>query len=281
LDGRFVEYFDTHGGLAVLGYPITDAFVDPESGLLIQYTQNARIEYFPDPQLGDFVTRLNPLGETMGGWQPPLGAGQGAFGAQPDCDFFPISGHNVCYAFREYFEAHGGLATFGYPISEFTLESDRIVQYFQGFQLAFYPENLPGDQVRVSPLGRAHFEVMGYDKRLLWPNPPSETMSYEVVELQAQASVLHPVLGPSGTQNIFVIVRDQNMMPVQGAAVTLVAHFPGLDRTMLMPQTDERGLSQWALSYEAQTPGTLISLDVLVSQGTLMAATRDSFRIWW
>ncbi len=48
IDGQFVRFFDLQGGLEILGYPITDAFVDPRSGWLIQYFQNARMELVLD-----------------------------------------------------------------------------------------------------------------------------------------------------------------------------------------------------------------------------------------
>jgi hypothetical protein len=67
IEARFVAYYDSHGGLAILGYPITDAFLDPSSGLLIQYFQNARIELVPDLVSGELQPRLSPLGELMGG----------------------------------------------------------------------------------------------------------------------------------------------------------------------------------------------------------------------
>jgi hypothetical protein len=58
LDAEFVEYFDNHGGLGILGFPITDAFVDYWTGLVIQYTQNGRMELFPDPTSDDMQVRL-------------------------------------------------------------------------------------------------------------------------------------------------------------------------------------------------------------------------------
>ena len=62
LAAEFVDYFDSHGGLELLGYPITDAFVDPWTGLLIQYTQNSRLELYPDPDSGTMRVRLKELG---------------------------------------------------------------------------------------------------------------------------------------------------------------------------------------------------------------------------
>ncbi|RIK46904.1 MAG: hypothetical protein DCC58_01610 [Chloroflexi bacterium] len=57
--GRFLEYWSQHGlefgdpefsereSLALFGYPISEPYVDAESGLLVQYFERARFEYHP------------------------------------------------------------------------------------------------------------------------------------------------------------------------------------------------------------------------------------------
>lgn len=105
--------------------------------------------------------------------------------------------------------------------------------------------------------------------------------AYVVTELRPTASVWSPCLGPSGAQQVFVVVRDQNVNPVAKAAVLLIAHFPDGDRAVVMPQTDENGISQLSLLYEGQPPGQVVTLEFLVIYGELQAQTRDSFRIWW
>lgn len=277
VDGRFVDFFDGHGGLAILGYPITNSFIDPQTGWLIQYFQNARVELAPDSG-GVLTVRLSPLGEMLGGWQPPLPANSGS-GA--GCRVYAESGHSVCHAFLDYYLADGGPALFGYPISEFRLENDRIVQYFQGFRLDWYPDDPSGINVRVAPLGRVHFDTAGYDPALLEPGLPTDMLLYRIIELQPQASVSKPVVQPSDAEEVFVTVRDQNANPVAGASVTLVAHFPEGDRTIIMPLTDDAGYSRLTLTFEGQMPGTDVPLEFWVVRGEIQASTRDSFRIWW
>lgn len=279
IDGRFVEYFDGHGGLEILGFPITDSFIDPLSGHLIQYFQNTRMEFVPDRANGANSVHLSSLGEMLGGWEVP-GAG-GSWMDPGACRDYAESGHQVCYAFLEYFDRHGGPALFGYPISEFRLENDRIVQYFQGFRLDWYPEDATGSAVRVAPLGRAHFELAGYDPALLRPSLPSDIFLYRVTELRAKGSVLHPVVGSSGEQVVFLQVRDQNLNPVRGAAVTVTVHLAGEDRILMLPLTDERGLTQVGLAFEAQPPGANVVLEFWAVFGEFQATTEDSFLVWW
>jgi len=281
LGASFIEFYDSLGGTEILGYPISEPFVDPLSGWLIQYTENARMELVPSRQEGESRPRLSSLGEALGGWEPPLEAPGGIFGSSANCRFYSESHHNVCYAFLDFYESRGGPAAFGYPISEFTLEAGRIVQYFQAFRFDWYPEDPGGGRVRLAPLGRAHFERLGYDLELLRPRRPDDLSAFVVTELRLNASLMVPVAPSAGSQTVFLAARDQTLGPVARAAVMLVAHFPNGDRTLVMPLTDDRGVSRLTLTYEGVPPGSTVDLEFWVVYGELQAVTRDSFRIWW
>lgn len=281
LDAHFLFYYDAHGGMELLGYPITDAFLDPYTGLLIQYFQNARLELAADPETGMLTVRMSPLGDLMGGWQASAEVKSPLAGSRPGCEYYPQSRHSVCHAFLAYFLEHGGPEQLGFPISEIVLENDRLVQYFQGFRLEWTPEYGDAYPVRVAPLGSVHFNYMGYNRDLLRPGPPANTFSYEVLTLQAAASVARPVTGRRDEQTVFLHVLDQNFRPVQNAAVTLVVHFRDEERTLVMPPTDLTGITQAVFYFEDKIPGELVTLDYVISYGTIAANTEDSFRIWW
>lgn len=281
LAAEFVAFFDAHGGLEILGYPITEAFLDSPSGLRIQYTLNARLELVPAGLGGETQARLSALGEALGGWQSPMPESQSPFGAAPGCRYYPESGHSVCHAFLQFYRAHGGPDLFGYPISEITIESDRMVQYFQSFRLDWYPEDPGGGGVRVAPLGRRHLEAMGYDLALLRPQLPGDRLTYQVTQLQAASSVGAAVAGSSGAQQVYLVVRDQNLNPVPRASVLLVARFPSVERTLMMPLTDDHGVSRFTLTYDRVSPGSNVDLEFWVMFGGLAVTTRDSFRVWW
>lgn len=276
LEAQFVDFFDASGGVDILGFPITDGFVDPQSGRMIQYTENARLEWISDSaDTGHAI--LRPLGEMLGGWQPPVDPGSVD---SRGCRFFQETGHSVCYAFLDFFNNHGGVDLFGYPISEFTLQDDRIVQYFQRFRLDWHPEADPPNQVRVAALGREHFDQSGYSPDLLRPAARGPNGDYRVTQLQTSASVLYPVLPQAGTQQIYMVVRDQNLFPVPGAAVMLVAHLPDGDRYNLMPTTDSQGLSRLALTLGEVPRGTKVNLEIWVFFQQMQSVARDSFVVW-
>jgi hypothetical protein len=279
LDSLFVDYFDAHGGLEVLGYPITDSFIDPLSGQLVQYLQNTRLELVRE---GEGTTvRLPAMGELLGGWANPMEQNESAASSEEGCRYYRESGHSVCYAFLDFYERHGGPPLLGYPISEFTLRNGRLVQYFQGFRLDWYPDEVLGQQVRVAPLGRAHFEMMGYDRSLLRARPPDGMIQYRVVELRPIVSVWKPIVRASDRQQVYVSVTDQNFNPVRGAGVTLIVHFADQERMFIMPPTDQKGVSQLEFDFQGQPPGTNVTMQVWVIYGELLASSRDSFRVWW
>jgi hypothetical protein len=281
LDSRFVPIFDEHGGLPIVGYPITEAFIDPEGGVLIQYTQNARFELIPNFETGELTPRLVPLGEAMGGWQLPLDPGEVPSTANSDCRYFPETGHQVCHAFLDYFEAQGGLAVFGYPISELSMENDRLVQYFQHFRLDWHPDDAINGAVQVAPLGRLHFEQLGYSRRLLRPSLPSDTIHYLPLDLSAHPSVLKPVCHRTDTQEVFIAVQDQYANPVEGATAFVIVEFDQGARTFVLPLTDQDGISGLVLPVEDQPIGSRVDLEYWIAYGDMLTITRDSFLIWW
>jgi hypothetical protein len=74
--------------------------------------------------------------------------------AQSQSDqYFPDTGHTVRGEFLDYFNAHGGLRVFGFPITEeFTLNS-RTVQYFQRVRLELWPDKPAEQRIQLGALG--------------------------------------------------------------------------------------------------------------------------------
>jgi hypothetical protein len=75
--------------------------------------------------------------------------------------YSPETGHNITRAaFYSYYQANGGLAQFGYPLSEETsevLEDGKTyqVQYFERARFEWHPENSnPQFQVLLGQFGR-------------------------------------------------------------------------------------------------------------------------------
>src|SRR5437588_7343141 len=79
--------------------------------------------------------------------------------AQTQRQTFPETGKTLAGGFLDYWTRHGGLAQFGYPISnEMAEKSDTdgktyTVQYFERAVFEYHPENHPPYDVLLSLLG--------------------------------------------------------------------------------------------------------------------------------
>ncbi|HET8626738.1 MAG TPA: hypothetical protein VFL91_04935 [Thermomicrobiales bacterium] len=155
VQGRFLDYWVAHGGLAINGYPLTDEIqqqLEDGKTYTVQYFERVRMEYHPenaDPQyqvlLGQFGRALHPA--------DPAAA------ARPGEAYFAATGHNLGGGFLAYWQANGGLAQFGYPLTEeFTqyLEDGKpyTVQYFERARFEYHPENQPPYDVELGQFGR-------------------------------------------------------------------------------------------------------------------------------
>ncbi|MFW6074833.1 MAG: polysaccharide deacetylase family protein [Chloroflexota bacterium] len=146
VSGAFLAYWNRLGDLPIFGYPLSDAF--EENGRTVQYFERARFELHPENAGTPYEILLTRLGADMTehrtGEAPfrPLQAGDDA-----NCTFFPETGHRLCFGFRAYWESHGGLPVFGYPISEEFRERNPdtgqtyTVQYFERARFEWHPEN--------------------------------------------------------------------------------------------------------------------------------------------
>jgi len=155
LQGRFLTYWQGHGGLAINGYPLGDEFTETlEDGrpYTVQYFERVRLEYHPEnanPQyqvlLGQFGRRIHPADP------PALPA--------PGTRYFTETGHNLGGSFQRYWEANGGLAQFGYPLTDEFKEqladgNTYTVQYFERARFEYHPENSPPYDVLLGQFGR-------------------------------------------------------------------------------------------------------------------------------
>ena len=258
----------------IFGYPITEAFINQTTGHLIQYFERALFELHPEKapelpvenkRLGDF---LYQKGEVVPIPMKSLG-----------CQYFPETNHQVCYAFLEFFKNHGGIAQFGYPISEIEIQDGRYVQYFQRVCFEWHPDQAPGKRVILAELGRLYFDTVHEDPQRLRPSNDS-TLIRTILNLQVRAFPKTAVMALRGNQAIYVIVQDQNLVPVPNATVLMTIKYPsGMEdaRTLV---TDENGIAVIPFLVDQQISGS-VEVNVKVSTSSLEQTTRTSFRLWW
>lgn len=61
----FRAYWEKWGGLRIFGFPLTDEYIDPETGLTVQYFERARFEWHPGSDPENFDVVLGRIGDEL------------------------------------------------------------------------------------------------------------------------------------------------------------------------------------------------------------------------
>ncbi|MEA3338483.1 MAG: hypothetical protein U9R15_00815 [Chloroflexota bacterium] len=267
---EFLEFYEAQGGIEIFGYPLTETFYDSASRQ-VQYFQRARLELHPRASGGYKVMR-GFLVEQLGYRFPSLPEEQ----IPPFNNlhrYFPETGHAVSYAFLDYFREQGGLETFGYPRSEFMLEGEYIVQYFDWARMEWHPELASGPQIRLTNLGEIYIERFGL---------PGEYNGSQrigpVTRLRVSASVRHVIIGQGEKQTVYVYVTDQWRRPIKGATISVIVHNGRYE----CEPTDASGFTRSEIGVsEELPPGRKVVIDVKVRYENVEGATQIFFLPWW
>jgi hypothetical protein len=168
LGGAFRAFWEHNGGVTRLGYPISEEVQEqnPLDGIMrtVQYFERAVLEYHDEYKgtqdevmlaaVGRWVTRDREFPRVR------------QFESTGDRWYFAETGHAVKQAFLRYWQREGGVAVFGYPISEELPEinpSDGkvyTVQYFERARLEWHPTfaGTP-DEVQLGLIGKQALEI--------------------------------------------------------------------------------------------------------------------------
>lgn len=169
----FREFFDRQGGLPIFGFPLTEVFI--EDGRPVQYFERGRLEWHGN--LG--LVQAGHLGRWAAARLNDHGALVPTDRAQPGELLFTQTGHTLAEPFRSFWQREGGLATFGYPISQPFEEVSQehagplLVQYFERARLELHPENPPAHRVLLGHLGQQYLRANQIPASLLKPVSPS------------------------------------------------------------------------------------------------------------
>ena len=267
--GAFWVYYQSiNEAESVLGYPITEEFVNRD-GVLVQYFQRARLEM----QQGQ--VHITPLGVLLY-----------RSGAKLDivnesaCDRYE-TGFSVWFAFLDYFNKHHGTDLLGLPISSFEYQDDMIVQYFQNGRLEWHPSNPDGQRVVTGNLGLAYFDATREDPARLMSVAPLDYVITELLSLNVRAFPKKAVTYSTDQQLIFVVVQDQTLQAVQDARGKAIINWTSGETLSLDIVTDDKGIATLSLPVNNQAYGGLVTVDVNIIHGNLIGETKTSFRIWY
>ncbi|HEY0068618.1 MAG TPA: hypothetical protein VGE04_01470 [Chloroflexia bacterium] len=163
----FMKFWNANGGLPVFGFPISEARSEKSDidgkTYKVQYFERNRFEHHPEFAGTNNEVLLGLLGVelTQGRDFPTVVAFENTAGKI----YFPETQHSLAEPFLSYWKKYGGLAIFGYPISEpFQEKSDTdgktyMVQYFQRNRFEFHPENPAPYDVLLGLLGKDYMDM--------------------------------------------------------------------------------------------------------------------------
>jgi iron complex transport system substrate-binding protein len=164
VSGKFLAYWNAHGGLAQIGYPLSNEMQDVSETdgktYTTQYFERAVLEMHPENAGSQFEVQGGLIGVfAYHDRYPMLGGAPGQKASATNPRLFPETGKTLGGAFRAYWESHGGLAQQGLPISDEFQEKSALngqtytVQYFERAVFELHPENKAPYDVLLSQLG--------------------------------------------------------------------------------------------------------------------------------
>jgi hypothetical protein len=176
LSGVFLQYWQTHGGLAQFGFPKTEQFKEynPADGnyYLVQYFERNRFEYHPEFAGSQYAVELGLLGNQQTAnrhQEAPFQLVQNPNSASTL--YFSQTGHTLSGKFLDYWNVNGGLSIYGYPISEPFQEVNPddgkvyTVQYFERNRFEYHPEFAGSKyEVELGLLGNTLLKAEGWLK---------------------------------------------------------------------------------------------------------------------
>jgi hypothetical protein len=167
LCGKFLSYWQGHGGLPQFGYPISNQFSEksPLDGkeYVVQYFERTVFELHPENK-PPYDVLLSLLGSAAYRARYPNGAPSQVPNTSGNSVAFPQTGKRVGGSFLIYWNASGGLSQNGYPISDEFQERSPIdgntyrVQYFERAVMEWHPGNTPPDDIMLSLLGALRYK---------------------------------------------------------------------------------------------------------------------------
>ena len=127
--GIFMDYWQTNGGLAQQGYPVSGLFQEKSDlngkTYTVQYFERSVFEFHPE-YAAPYDVLLSQLGTFQYRRKYPQGAPNQKPNTSAGSRLFPETNHRVGGKFLDYWTTHGGLAQQGYPLSKSSRRCPRL-----------------------------------------------------------------------------------------------------------------------------------------------------------
>lgn len=273
IEGRFREYWEQNGGLAVFGYPLSAAQErqTAEGTFLTQIFQRNRFEFHSDVD-APYDVLLGRLGDDLlrdhgRDWRTlPAGQQTGA------CLWFPETHHSVCdqetgIGFKTFWSTHGladsrlnsygrSLALFGLPLTEPVMEKNQagdtvLTQWFERARLEYHPGQPQEFRVLLGLLGQ---EITGPPPPASAPPIDPSTIRLALAPVvRGLSSPLHITNAADGSGRLFVVEKAGRIRIISRG--NLLAQ-PFLDISpLVLSRGSEQGLFAVAFHPNYRTNG--------------------------
>ncbi len=278
--GRFLQYWNEHGGLAQQGFPISEVLgeISATDGktYTVQYFERAVFEMHPENK-APYDVLLSLLGIFRFLQKYPDGAPTPP-GPQinhtPLALFFPQTGQTLDRSFLTYWTTHGGLAAQGYPLSEEFIEVSDLngqpytVQYFERAVFEYHPEKPAPNDVLLSQLGTFRYKEQASNPS--WVAPPvdippaivAHPTPTQTLDQRIDAYISKLTLTQQVGELIMIPVYSDAYSPdynvyLQQYQIANVIMFTSLDGGTLKPKTLD-GFRQLTQDMVAHSPNPMI-----------------------
>ena len=273
--GEFLRFYkNASNPQLIYGFPISEQFTSRD-GRVVQYFQRARFELSGEVP-GAVSVQLTPLGQ--GTYES--GSQRLDLYNPAACRLFQ-TGFSVCFAFLDFYEASGGQAQFGNPISPFEFHENLIVQYFEKARFEWRADRPEGQRVVLTDLGRTYFDRLGENQTHLMPIRTLDATISPILSIQARAFVESALTLSSGQQTVDVFVQSQTRQPLENALGKATVYFTDNSSEDYFFSTNVSGLGSVRFDFEDQIPGELVQIEIIVTYEGLSTKTSTSFRIWY
>ncbi len=242
VEGIFLRYWTNNGGLPQQGFPISSSMTEVSDlngkSYTVQYFERAVFELHPE-NAAPYNVLLSQLDTFRYKEKYRTGVPSPSVN-RTNPRLFPETGHSVGGKFLGYWQAHGGLAQQGYPISdEFTEVSDLngksyTVQYFERAVFELHPENAAPYDVLLSQLG-----TFRYNEKYRRPTgiaTPAAGFPTVTAGEPIPTGIAQPTATPAPTE-----------MP---AATAILPQPSGETAEVVMAIADEHIVTPWGLAVD-------------------------------
>ncbi|NTW03260.1 MAG: hypothetical protein HGA19_18625, partial [Oscillochloris sp.] len=246
ISGAIRTYWEGKGGLAILGYPITDQRQEAGEGrtLQVQWFERDRLEIQADGTVTTGRLGVELLQLQSRPWQ----AGNKMAPDSGCIANFP-TGQQVCGTFAKYWQKNGAEVRLGYPITPEIQETIQgqtyTVQYFERRRF-----ELHGDQVMLGLLGHEVHDFVPVEKVDICTQIPESVSAYVEPNCGVGGTVFAAI--GSGFKSdeyvgVYVTAPDQTVF---GAPFQVQADNKGISSIVTVTSQPDFPLGVYAISFE-------------------------------